>query len=75
MVVKKEKKDKIVKPKIQTAKPQKKEEQRFFAEDLATKMGIDKFEFLLIKRETGWSNDSIVTDSEMQKIYNKIAKR
>lgn len=74
-----EKKDikgkKVIKP---VATKKKKEpkvaEQQFFAKDLAEKMGIASFDFLLIKREAGIEDGSPISRSEMQKIYNKIIK-
>ena len=77
MAVKKDQKEKkiIKSTTIQKAKPQKKTEQKFFAQDLANKMGIDSFEFLLIKREAGLEDNSIISMYEMKKLYNKIAKR
>lgn len=78
MTEKKEiKEKKIVKP--VAAKKKKEEpkivEQHFFAKDLADKMGIASFDFLLIKREAGIEDGSQITRSEMQKLYNKIIKR
>lgn len=75
MAVKKDQKEKkIVRPTRQV-KPQQKVEQKFFAKDLATKMGIETFDFLLIKREAGLEDNSVITMSEMQKLYNEIARR
>lgn len=50
-------------------------EQQYFAEELASRMGIDSFEFLLIKREGGLENGSTVTMSQMQELYNKVIRR
>lgn len=76
MAVKDKKDKKIVKPTIQkTAKAEESKEQTYFAKDLADKMNIGSFEFLLIKRETGLTDDSVVTMSEMQKKYNEIVRR
>ena len=80
MAIKKEEKNKkIVKP--ATIKNQKKSkaekkqpEPQFFASDLAEKMGITSFDFLLIKREAGIENGSPITRSKMQELYNKIIK-
>lgn len=65
----------VKKPKIadQTAKV-KVAEQQFFASDLAEKMGIASFDFLLIKREVGIEDGSPITRSEMQELYDKIIK-
>lgn len=70
-ITKKEKKPAIKKQKIVI---NKKTEEQFFAKDLAEKMGISSFEFLLIKREAGIEDGSPITRSEMQKLYNKIIK-
>lgn len=50
-------------------------EPSFFAKDLAKQMNIDSFDFLLMKREMGLEDNSIITVSEMQKIYNEIMSR
>jgi hypothetical protein len=75
-----EKKDSKIKKTTATKKVVKKEpvkpkEQQFFAKDLAANMGIDSFDFLLIKREANIEDDTGITQSEMQKLYNKIIRR
>jgi hypothetical protein len=85
MAAKKETKEKkIVKPVVTTKKVKKPKivegptmdiaEQQFFANDLAEKMGIASFDFLLIKREAGIEDGSPITRSEMQELYDKIIK-
>ena len=56
-------------------KSQVKTEQQFFAKDLAEKMGIASFDFLLIKREAGIEDGSPITRSKMQELYDKIIRR
>ena len=75
MAEKKESKTRKAVTKTAPQKPSKPVEQQFFAEDLASKMGIDSFEFLLIKREAGLKNKSTITMSEMQELYNKVVRR
>ena len=78
MAEKKDQKEKkVVRPATiqREVKSQEDTEVKFFAEDLAAKMGIDNFEFLLIKREAGLDDNSVITMSEMQKLYNKIIRR
>lgn len=75
-MTKKEIKDKkIVKPVTIKKEEPKNVEQQFFAKDLAEKMGIASFDFLLIKREAGIEDGSSITMSEMKKLYDKIIKR
>lgn len=79
MAAKKETKEKkIIKP-APTIKKTKKQakpiEQQFFAKDLAEKMGIASFDFLLIKREAGIEDGSPITRSKMQELYDKIIRR
>jgi len=75
-MAKKEIKDKkIVKPVTIKKEESKTVEQQFFAKDLADKMGIASFDFLLIKREAGIEDGSSITMSEMKKLYDKIIKR
>lgn len=75
MVEKKDSKIKKTTPRVVQSKPSKPVEQKYFAEDLASRMGIDSFEFLLIKREAGLENGSTITMSEMQELYNKVIRR
>lgn len=82
MAIKKDEKDKkvvkpatIKKPKEIKKSISKPPEQQFFAKDLAEKMGISSFDFLLIKREAGIKDGSPITRSKMQELYNKIIKR
>lgn len=58
-----------------TTKSAKPVEQQFFAKDLAEKMGIASFDFLLIKREAGIEDGSPITGSKMQELYDKIIRR
>lgn len=77
MAIKKETKEKkVIKPATITKKAKKSKpvEQQFFAKDLADKMGIATFDFLLIKREAGIEDGSPITRSEMEKLYDKIIK-
>ena len=79
MAAKKETKEKkTIKP-APTVKKEKKivkpVEQQFFAKDLAEKMGIASFDFLLIKREAGIEDGSPITRSKMQELYDKIIRR
>lgn len=79
MAGKKETKEKkIIKP-APTIKKEKTKakpiEQQFFAKDLADKMGIASFDFLLIKREAGIEDGSPITRSKMQELYDKIIRR
>ena len=50
-------------------------EQKYFAEDLANGMGISSYDFFLIKRVARIQNGTLITRSEMQKLYNKIIRR
>lgn len=75
MAEKKESKTRKAVTKTALQKPSKPVEQQFFAEELASRMGIDSFEFLLIKREAGLKNKSTITMSEMQELYNKVVRR
>ena len=65
------KKEKIIK-KAEAKKVVKKAEQQFFAGDLAKKMGMRSFDFFLIKRETGITDTTPITMSELKELYNKI---
>lgn len=67
------KKGKIVKSLKQENKPQ--QEQQFFAKELATKMGIKGYDFLLIKREADLEDGSLITMSKMQELYKKVVGR
>lgn len=64
---------KVVKPKKEK-KPQQKEQQ-FFVKELAERMGIGSYDLFLIKREANIQDGSLITMSEMQKLYNKIVGR
>ena len=72
-----EKKDskikKVTKP--VTKKAQEPVEPQFFAKDLAERMGIERFDFLLIKREGNIEDGSLITMSKMQELYNKVIRR
>lgn len=57
------------KPKKQ---PQAPKEQQFFLKDLAERMGITSFDYLLIKREYGYTDNTPITASEMKKIYDEM---
>lgn len=61
--------------KVTPAKPAKKIEQQYFAKDLADRMGVSSFDYLLIKRQNNIKDDTPVTASEMQKMYNEIIRR
>ena len=76
MAVKKDiKTKKIAKPAITKKEEPKIVEQQFFAHELAEKMGIASFDFLLIKREAGIEDGTPITMTKMQELYNKIIKR
>ena len=50
-------------------------EQKYFAEDLANRMGIGSYDFFLIKRAARIQNGTPITRSEMQKLYNEVIGR
>lgn len=52
-------------------KVDKKPEQKYFANQLAEKIGIDKFEFLIIQRKAGIEDTTPITISEMKDLYKK----
>lgn len=58
----------------QIKKPQQ-TEQQFFVKELAERMGIGSYDLFLMKRDAGLKDDSLITMSEMQKLYNKIVGR
>lgn len=64
------KSDKIVKSMKQENKPQ--HEQQFFAKELAEKLGIKGYDFLLIKREANLEDGSLITMTKMQELYKKV---
>ena len=74
MVEKKDNKIKKVTRKV-TPKAQKPAEPQYFAKDLAKNMGIESFDFLLIKRAGNFEDDSLITVSKMQELYNKVIRR
>lgn len=75
MVEKKENKAiKKVTKKVTKAK-QEPVEPQYFAKDLAKNMGIESFDFLLIKRAGNFEDDSLITVSKMQELYNKVIRR
>lgn len=75
MAEKKDSKIKKVVKKTTIKKAQEPVEPQFFAKDLAERMGIDSFDFLLIKREANIQDGSLITMSKMQEIYNKVIRR
>ena len=72
-----EKKDSKIKKvtKTVTKKAQEPAEPQFFAKELAERMGIERFDFLLIKREANIEDGSLITMSKMQELYNKVIRR
>lgn len=72
-----EKKDSKIKKATKKVAPkaQKPAEPKYFAKDLAERMGIERFDFLLIKREANIEDGSLITMSEMQELYNKVIRR
>lgn len=74
MAEKKDSKIKKVTRKV-TPKVQEPVEPQYFAKDLAERMGIERFEFLLIKREANLQDGSLITMSKMQELYNKVIRR
>lgn len=67
------KSDKIVKSLEQENKPQ--QEEQFFAKELAEKLGIKGYDFLLIKREANIEDGSLITMAKMQELYKKVVGR
>ena len=74
MAEKKDSKTKKVTKKV-TPKAQEPAEPQYFAKDLAERMGIKGFDFLLIKREANIEDGSLITMSKMQELYNKLIRR
>ena len=78
MAAKKEKKaapiKQIVKAKKQKPKTVTPTEPKFFAKEAAQRLGIESFEFLLIKRNAKIQNDTPVTIAEMKEYYNTIVE-
>lgn len=72
-----EKKDSKIKKVTKKVTPKAKEpaEPQHFAKDLAERMGIESFDFLLIKREANLEDGSLITMSKMQELYNKVIRR
>lgn len=72
-----EKKDSKIKKVAKKATPKAQEpaEPQYFAKDLAERMGIKSFDFLLIKREANIEDGSLITMSKMQELYNKLIRR
>lgn len=75
MAEKKDSKIKKVTRKVTPKAKQEPAEPKFFAKDLATSMGIEGFDFLLIKREAGLEDSSLITKSKMQELFNKLIIR
>ena len=78
MAAKKEKKSAPVKQVVKAKKAKPKAvvpvDPKFFAKDAAERLGIESFEFLLIKRQAQLENDTPVTIAEMKEYYNKIVE-
>ncbi len=53
----------------------KKTEEKFIAETLAKRMGISDFDFSVIRRQHKISRDSLITATEMKKLYEQTFKR
>lgn len=76
-----EKKEVVKKPvtkvtkKAKTVKTEEKSEQQFFAKDLADRMGVSSFDYLLIKRNNNIKDDTPVTASKMKEMYNNVIRR
>ena len=75
MVEKKDSKIKKVTKKVTPKAKQEPVEPQFFAKDLAERMGIERFDFLLIKREAKIEDGSLITMSRMQELYDKVIRR
>ena len=50
----------------------KKEEPKFFAQDIAKKFRVPEFDFLIIKRQNNIEDTTSVTMSEFKKMYQKV---
>lgn len=78
MAAKKEKKAAPVKQVVKAKKTKPKAviptDPKFFAQDAAERLGIESFEFFLIKRQANIENDTPVTIAEMKEYYNKIVE-
>lgn len=75
------KKEKKVAPIKQAVKPKKEKpkvvvpvEPKFFAKDAAERLGIESFEFFLIKRQAKIENDTPVTIAQMKEYFNTIVE-
>lgn len=69
-------KSKNIKPKTTVSnKIESLEEDKYFACEIADNLGIPGFAFHVMKQEAGISDNSFLTISEFQKIYNKIVGR
>lgn len=80
MAAKKEKKvapiKQVVKPKKEVKKPKvvTPTDPKFFAKDAAERLGLESFEFFLIKRHANIQDDTPVTIAEMRELFNKIVE-
>lgn len=81
MAAKKEKKaapiKQVVKPKKEAPKQKKvviPTDPKFFAKDAAERLGIESFEFFLIKRQAKIQDDTPVTIAEMKEYFNTIVE-
>ena len=77
MVEKKDKKTEkvsISKPKAATAKKTvvKKADKKLLARDIAKNFRISSYDFLIIKRQNGIDDDTVISVSEFKKMYQKL---
>lgn len=75
-IAKKVIKPKAIKPKANpSVKREALAENQYLASEIAKNLGIPGFAFLVMKQEAGISDNSFLTISEFQKIYNKTVGR
>lgn len=56
---------------IGTAKPEKVEQKRF-AKDLAKSLGVPEFDYFIIKRQEGITDETPLSKTEFTNMYQKI---
>lgn len=77
MIIMADKKEqpKVIKPKsFEKKKSQKikKEEPKFFAQDIAKKFNVPSFDFLIIKRQNKIEDTTSLTTAEFKAMYRKV---
>lgn len=76
MIIMADKKEqpKVIKTKSFEKKPQKikKEEPKFFAQDIAKKFNVPSFDFLIIKRQNKIEDTTSLTTAEFKAMYRKV---